>query len=195
VVPPGTGSNAVLGLMVGKLTSPVVSGLVAAGVLAAISLDAQFIAIGTMFTRDIVVHHFGENRFSDQTLVWIARGFIVVVVIFTYLMTFGGTRQIFALGTWCFSGYAGLFPLLIAALYWRRVTAPAAFVAIAVTGVAWIAMFVAADFGANRKFLVAGMLPVAALVVLCTVTLVVVSLLTRPPPERILAKFFPLKSS
>jgi SSS family solute:Na+ symporter len=120
---------------------------------------------------------------------------IVVVVAFTYLMTFGGTRQIFALGTWCFSGYAGLFPLLIAALYWRRVTAPAAFAAIAVTGAAWLAMFVAADFGANRKFLVAGMLPVAALVVLCTVTLVVVSLLTRPPPERILAKFFPLKSS
>ena len=195
VIPPGTGSNGVLGLMVAKLTSPIVSGLVAAGVLAAISLDAQFIAIGTMFTRDIVVHHFGAERFSDRTLVWIARCFIVVVVVLTYLMTFGGTRQIFALGTWCFTGYAGLFPLLIAALYWRRVTAPAAFASVAVTGVVWAGMFVAANFGADRKFLVAGMLPVAALVVVCTVTLVVVSLLTKPPSDQVLAKFFPVKSS
>lgn len=195
VVPSGISSNAVLGLMVAKLTSPVVSGLVAAGVLAAISLDAQFIAIGTMFTRDIVVHHFGPTRFSDRALVNIARGFIVLMVALTYAMTFLETRQIFALGTWCFTGYAGLVPLLLAALHWRRVTAPAAFAAVTVTAVTWLALFVAADFGANRKFLIGGMLPVATLVLVCTVTVVTVSLSTRPPPDHCLAKFFPIKTS
>ncbi|MSU64533.1 MAG: sodium:solute symporter family protein [Opitutus sp.] len=194
LIPAGINANAVLGLMVGKLTSPIVSGLVAAGVLAAISLDAQFIALGTMFTRDIVVHFFGPERFSDQTTVWIARGFIVVVVILTYAMTFAPPRQIFALGTWCFSGYAGLIPLLLAALYWQRVTKTAAVVSVMVTAGTWLGLFVASNYGADRKFLVGGMLPVATVLAACALSVVVVSLLTKPPPDKTLAKFFPVES-
>ncbi|MBI4622466.1 MAG: sodium:solute symporter family protein [Verrucomicrobia bacterium] len=191
VVPAGINANAVLGLMVGKLTSPVVSGLVAAGVLAAISLDSQFLAIGTMFTRDIVVHHFGADRFSDAATVWLARGFIVLMVVITYLTTFAETRQIFALGTWCFSGYAGLFPLLIAAIYWKRVTRAAAFVAVILTAVVWFGLFAASNFGVDRKFLLGGMLPVATVFATCAISVVVVSLLTKPPSDETLAKFFP----
>jgi SSS family solute:Na+ symporter len=195
VVPLGGNANAVLGLMVAKLTSPVVSGLVAAGVLAAISLDAQFIAIGTMFTRDIVVHHFGADRFSDRTLVNIARGFIVAMVLLTYALTFLEPRQIFALGTWCFTGYAGLVPLLLAALYWKRVTKPAAYAAVIVTAVVWFSLFAASNYGADRKFLVGGMLPVATVFASCAITVVVVSLFTSPPPASTLAKFFPSRPS
>ena len=107
----------------------------AAGVLAAImsSLDSQFVAVGTMFTRDIVVHHFGGARFSDTTLLWMARGFVVAIVIITYLLTLVETRQIFALGTWCFSGYAALSPLVFAAIYWNRTTKAGAFAAVFLT--------------------------------------------------------------
>lgn len=195
VVPQGGNPNAVLGLMVGKLTSPVVSGLVAAGVLAAISLDSQFIAMGTMFTRDIVVHHFGAERFSDGALVWLARGFIVVLVVLCYLLTFGETRQVFALGTWCFTGYAGLLPLLIAAIYWKRVTKAAACVSVVATATVWFALFAASNFGVDRKFLLGGMLPVATVFATCAITVIVVSLFTKPPSTETLAKFFPLPST
>jgi SSS family solute:Na+ symporter len=159
------------------------------------SLDSQFVAVGTMFTRDIVVHHFGATRFSDATLVWLARGFVVAIVVITYLLTLMETRSIFALGTWCFTGYAALFPLVIAALYWRRVTRAGALAAVVVTSIAWFWMFGASGYGADRKFLIAGMLPVAALLVICAVTVVVVSLCTKPLPKATLAKFFPLQSS
>lgn len=195
VIPPGSNPNAVLGLMVGKLTSPVVSGLVAAGVLAAISLDSQFIAMGTMFTRDIVVHHFGAEKFSDATIVWLARGFIVVLVVLCYLLTFGETRQIFALGTWCFTGYAGLLPLLIAAIYWKRVTSTAAFVSVVATAAVWLGLFAASGYGTDRKFLLGGMLPVATVFATCAISVVVVSLFTKPPSAATLAKFFPQKST
>lgn len=191
VVPAGGNANAVLGLMVGKLTSPVVSGLVAAGVLAAISLDAQFLAMGTMFTRDIVVHRFGAGRFTDHQIVWLARSFIVLLVIASYLLTFAGMRQIFALGTWCFSGYAGLLPLLLAAIYWKRVTKAAAYVAVIATIAVWLGLFLASNYGADRKFLVGGMLPVVTVFLTCTLSVVIVSLFTRPPPATTLAKFFP----
>jgi len=197
VIPAGAGANAVLGLMVGKLTTPVISGLVAAGVLAAImsSLDSQFVAVGTMFTRDIVVHHFGRNRFSDAAMVWLARGFIVVIVVITFLLTLLEPRQIFALGIWCFSGYAALSPLVFAAIYWRRVTRIGALAAIAVTAIVWFGLFAASDYGADRKFLIGGMLPVGVMIVTCATTLVVVSLLTKPPGDETLAKFFPRKSA
>jgi SSS family solute:Na+ symporter len=194
VVPPGGNPNAVLGLMVGKLTSPIVSGLVAAGVLAAISLDSQFLAMGTMFTRDIVVHHFGASRFSDASIVWLARGFIVLLVVICYLLTFGETRQIFALGTWCFTGYAGLLPLLIAAIYWKRVTKAAAYVAVIATIAVWFGLFAASNYGVDRKFLLGGMLPVATVFATCALCVVIVSLVTKPPSEETLAKFFPAKS-
>jgi solute:Na+ symporter, SSS family len=197
VIPPGASPNAVLGLMVGKLTTPFVAGLVAAGVLAAImsSLDSQFVAVGTMFTRDIVVNHFGSARFSDTTLLWMARAFIVALVIVTYLLTLVETRQIFALGTWCFSGYAALSPLVFAALYWKRTTKAAAIASVLVTTLVWFGLFVASDYGANRQFLVGGMLPVALMLATCVVTLVSVSLLTKPPAEATLTKFFTLKTT
>jgi SSS family solute:Na+ symporter len=113
----------------------------------------------------------------------------------TYAMTFLEPRQIFALGTWCFTGYAGLVPLLLAALYWKRVTKPAAYAAVIVTAVVWFALFAASDFGADRKFLVGGMLPVATVLAACAVTTLAVSLFTRPPSAATLAKFFPAKTT
>ena len=54
---PGGNSNAILAKMVGsQLKNPLLSGLLTAGILAAImsSLDSQFVCLGTMFTHDIV---------------------------------------------------------------------------------------------------------------------------------------------
>jgi SSS family solute:Na+ symporter len=109
------------------------------------------------------------------------------------LLTLVETRQIFALGTWCFSGYAALSPLIFAALYWNRTTKAGAFASVFLTAVVWFALFAASDYGANRKFLIGGMLPVAVMVVTCVITLVVASLLTKPPASGTLAKFFPQK--
>ena len=197
VIPAGASANAVLGLMVGKLTTPIISGLVTAGILAAImsSLDSQFVAVGTMFTRDVVVQQFGRNRFSDTQMVWLARGFIVCIVIITFLLTLIETRQIFALGIWCFSGYAALSPLVFAAIYWKRTTRAGAFAAVYLTAAVWLGLFVASDYGADRKFLIGGMLPVTAMLATCVITLVVVSLLTKPPSDETLAKFFPPKTA
>ena len=95
----GTNPNAVLGIMVGQFATPLVGGLVTAGVLAAImsSLDSQFVSVGTMFTRDIVIPLVGRGRLNDGQILWLARGFIVAIVLVTYLLTLVEPRQIFAL--------------------------------------------------------------------------------------------------
>jgi len=195
IIPPGAVPNAVLGIMVGKLSTPIIAGLVSAGVLAAImsSLDSQFVSVGTMFTRDIVAHSFGKDRFSDTAMVWLARGFITAIVIITFLFTLAEPRSVFTLGIWCFSGYAALFPLVFATIYWRRVTKVGAYAAVIATALCWFLLFRASGYGANGSYLVGGMMPVVMMFATCAVTLVVVSLVTKAPSEDTLKKFFPAK--
>ena len=153
--------------------------------------DSQFVSVGTMFTRDIVGHSFGKDRFTDTQMVWLARGFITTIVIITFLFTLAEPRSVFTLGIWCFSGYASLFPLVFATIYWKRVTRLGAYAAVIATAISWFLLFKASGYGANGSYMVGGVMPVAVMISTCIVTLVVVSLLTKPPSEETLKKFFP----
>lgn len=193
--------NAVLGRMIGDLVhSPVLTGLVGAGVLAAImsSLDSQFMCVGTMFTNDIVVRLFGRDRFSDGQKIWIARGFILGVVGVTYVLALWlkDSAHVFDLGVWCFSGFAALFPIVFAAVYWKGATKAGVFASLITSVAMWSVLFyrdIVAEKTAAQKgeeLLIAGMMPVMPLVLASAAVLVVVSWLTRRPSPATLAKFF-----
>lgn len=198
---PGQSPNAVLGRMVeGLVHSPVLSGLVGAGVLAAImsSLDSQFMCLGTMFTNDIVLHRLGRDRFSDRQQVLIARGFILLIVAITYGLAVAlmDSAHVFDLGVWCFSGFAALFPIVVAAVYWKRATAAGAISSILVTAIVWCVLFyqdILAEKPADSEgeLLIAGMMPVTFMIAASALTMVVVSLLTRTPDPRTVGRFFP----
>jgi SSS family solute:Na+ symporter len=192
VVPPGSPPNTELALMVEKLTTPLLGGLLGAGILAAImsSLDSQFLCLGTMFTNDIVVHYLGKDRFDDQRRILIARAFVVGIVAVTYLLSLAEPRQVFPLGVWCFSGFSGLFPLVFAAIYWRRTTKTGAFVCVLATTAVWTWLFRESGYGADSAYTFLGMMPVATVCLCSVVTLVAVSLLTPAPSEKTLRKFF-----
>ncbi len=197
----GQSPNSVLGRMVGQLVhSPVLSGLVGAGVLAAImsSLDSQFMCLGTMFTNDIIVRRFGVNRFNDTQKIWIARGFILAVVGATYLLSLAlmNSAHVFDLGVWCFSGFAGLFPLVVAALYWKRTTAAGAYACIISTAVVWGLLFYRdiiapkSAGAASDETLIFGLMPVAVILAVSAAALISVSLMTKKPADETIRKFF-----
>ncbi len=194
----------VLASLVHQLASPMLGGLLAAGILAAImsSLDSQFLCLGTMLTNDIVNHYHRGERISERKEVLIARSFIVAVVAITYLLSLVAPPAIFSMGIWCFSGFAGLFPLAFASVYWKRLTAAGAIACVLAVAAAWAVMFAQSNFGADSLYAfpqdpvslgvatLPPMMPVVALVALSTATLVFVSLLTRPPSQETLDKFF-----
>ncbi|MFQ5500981.1 MAG: sodium:solute symporter [Phycisphaerae bacterium] len=193
VVPYGFANpNAVLGFLVNRLTTPVLSGLLTAGILAAImsSLDSQFLCIGSIFTNDIVAHYVRHDRLSDRHRVIYGRAFVVVIVLVTYLLALTRPGGVFTLGVWCFSGFSGLFPLVFAAVYWKRVTKAGAYASILTTAAAWLILFAQSGYGANREYLFLGMMPVATIVGAAAVALVLVSLVTRPPSSETIGKFF-----
>ena len=184
---------AVLGIMVRTLVdSPLLTGFLTAGILAAImsSLDSQFLCLGTIFTNDIVLHRAGPDRFSDKQVIWIARGFVIGIVAVTYILSLISPQNIFDLAIWCFSGFAALFPLVFAALYWRRATKAGAFSSIIATMAVWFWCFRASGYGGEYT-LVGGVMPVAACFIAGAVAMVVVSLVTSPPSKATIDKFFP----
>jgi SSS family solute:Na+ symporter len=193
--------NIILPFMVKRLAGPVLGGFLSAGILAAImsSLDSQFLCLGTMFTEDLVVHYGGKDRFTDRQVVLMARSFIVAIVALTYFFSLFDPRGVFTLGVWCFSGFASLFPLVFAAVYWQRLTKAGAYASVLAAIGTWCYLFYQSDFAAIESYTVqlelAGntypVMPVLIMFVNALVALVVVSLLTRPPSEATLQKFFP----
>ena len=185
-----------LGMMIANMTeNRWIIGMVAAGVLAAImsSLDSQFLCLGTIFTNDIVLHRVGKDRYTDRQIVLMARGFIVGIVILTYVLAMWANKagaNVFDLAVWCFSGFSSLFPLVFAALYWRRVTKAGAYASIIAAMAVWLWFFRESGFGGEYTIF-GGVMPVALSFGAGALALVGVSLVTKPPSEETLAKFFP----
>ena len=194
VLPPGIPPPAVLSAMLKLLVGdPILTGLLTAGVLAAImsSLDSQFLCLGTMFTNDIVVHRAGTKKYSDKQVILIARVFIVVIVALTYaLAMFAKDANVFDLAIWCFSGFSALFPVVFAALYWKRATKQGAVASVLSALLSWLYFFHLSGYG-GEMVVGPGIIPAAICFIVATIAMIGVSLITKPPSEETLKKFFP----
>ena len=206
-LPAGTGTNDVLAIMVSNHTTSLLGGLLTAGILAAImsSLDSQFLCLGTMFTEDIVRSIKPET--SDENLVGFARMFVFAIVTLTFVLSLVLPRSVFELGIWSFTGFTGLFPIVVAAVYWRRVTAWGAIASVAVTASIWIVLFARSDFGKNKGYTfpeeaislglfdIPVMNPIATVTFASALTLIVVSLITPRVNAAVLHRFFPVRKA
>lgn len=197
--------NRVLGLLVSTHAGPLLGGLLTAGILAAImsSLDSQFLCLGTMFTEDIVRHQSSGDEEDEKITVRNARRFVIAIVVATYVLSLVLPRSVFDLGVWSFAGFTGLFPLVFAAIYWKRLTAAGAIASTIATFAVWGTLFYRSNFGGNPVYgfpesplmvgetmVVPPMHPVVTVLAASAITIVIVSLLTKPPKQETLNKFF-----
>ncbi len=187
------GASSILVKMIDLYAPGVLAGLLAAGVFAAImnSFDSQVLAAGTMFTQDIVRHYGFHDRMSERQQILVGRLFMVGILIGTYLLSRVMDRSIFKLGVWCFTGFAALFPVVVAALFWKRSTKWGAAASTVSVIVLWT-YFVAIGWG-SRDYTIGdtGVMPVGVMLLVSAFAMVVGSLLTRPPEAATLDKFFP----
>lgn len=193
LLPWGINPSAVLSVILDRLVgNPVLVGLLTAGVLAAImsSLDSQFLCLGTMFTNDIVLHASAKDKFTDKQIIWIARLFIIVIVALTYVLAqMLMSKSIFDLAVWCFTGFAALFPIIFAALYWKRTTKVGVYFSIAASVGSWLYFFISS--GGKEMTIGNGVMPVTVCVAASAVALVIGSLISKRPSDETIRKFFP----
>ena len=171
----------------------ILAGCLAAGVFAAImsSLDSQTLATGTMFTHDIVRHYGFHDRLSERQQVLFGRVFVMALLALAFVFSQLTDQSIFALGVWSLTGFTGLFPIVPAALFWRRSTKEGVMAAVVTVTVLWIYFYLdSVDVPGEYTVGGTGLLPVVVIVAGASLALVVTSYLTPPPRDSVLAKFF-----
>ncbi len=185
-------ASSVVVQMIGLHAPQTVAGILTAGVFVAVmaSTDSQVLALGNMFTQD-VARPLGLGRSGgERRQVALGRVFITLVVLAAWVLSELVDRSIFRMGIWCFTGFAGLFPLVAAALYWKRATRQGAIASLATAAGLWLFFLARGWNEPSYSLLGTGLLPVAAVVAGAVVVMVVVSLATPPPREQALRPFF-----
>jgi SSS family solute:Na+ symporter len=215
-VGPGQADGVMIRLLT-QQTGPLLAGVLGAGIMACVmASDSQIMALSTMFTRDIFVHYGGRERFGERAQVWTGRAFVVGIAAAAYgiAVALRNRANIFEIAVaFAFSGFAALAPIMVAGLYWRRSTKWGVLAAsvwvLAALAATWILYAwtspppgpfrpypIFPELGEAlvrqaRSITVFGFLPVVPMVLGSVLLLIGVSLVTRPPREETLAKYFP----
>jgi SSS family solute:Na+ symporter len=186
----GSAANSVLIRAIDLHAPGALAGLLAAGVFAAVmsSLDSQSLALSSLVTRGL-----GRRRRGDEGRrhLLLGRMFVALILTATFALSLVAERSIFRLGVWSFTGFAALFPLVVAALWWRRATAAGAWASLLTAAGLWLYYFVHGTQNPGYTIAGTGAMPVAVILPAAALALIVVSLLTRPPSDDALDRFFP----
>ena len=188
----GAAANSVLVKMIDLHAPGALAGLLAAGVFAAImsSLDSQVLSISNMFTQDIVRHYRKGDELSEKAQVLSGRLFVIAIFAVTYVLSLVSARSIFALAVWSFTGFAALFPVVVAALFWKRSTKYGAFASVLTVAALWCYFFFQGWKIPGYTVGMTGVMPVVVILAASAVAMIVGSLLTKPPAKSTVDKFF-----
>ena len=195
------------------------AGVLGAGIISAVmGSDAhQVLALSTMFTKDIVVHYGGREKFGERRSVHLARVFIVFVTLIAYFVALylKEKQGIFEIAVrYAFSGFAAMSPVMVAALFWKRSTQWGALAATLFVGgfLIWTALMqtghkpgdVLWQIGEIKVFFLNprgdvsfwnGFMTVVPMVIGSSICVILFSLLTRPPSPATIARYFDTTAS
>ncbi len=216
-------ADGILLLMLEKYAPAWLAGILGAGVISAVmGSDAhQVLALSTMFTKDIYQHYGGREKYGEKGAVYFARAFIVAVTVIAYVVALElkAKQGIFEIAVrYAFSGFAALAPVMVAALFWKRSTKWGALAATLFTAGSLILFAVLQHSGRpgdvfwqlgqgkeaikilflNPRGDVSfwnGFMTVVPMVFGSALSMLSVSLLTRPPSRQTLEKYFPPKQA
>ncbi|MCR4392104.1 MAG: sodium:solute symporter family protein [Candidatus Acetothermia bacterium] len=171
-LPSGIASDRILPLLLSRYAPPVLEALVLAAALAALmsTLDSQLLTLSSMLTRDL-----WEPLTKRPASPWLGKLFVVGLALAGLAIAWRPPATFLEIATEAFTGLAVLFPTVVAALYWRRATAPGAIASILVGE----GLVVAYRFRLLPGF---GTLPVVPIVAVASLVLVGMGLLTPPRP-------------
>ena len=191
----GPATSGVLMRMLRAHAPGVLGSVLAGGVFAAVmaSIDTQVLALSTMFTRDVVGRwRWRRGRpFPERVQVVVGRLFVAAVLVAAWALSLAADRSLFRIGVWAFTGFAGLLPLLLAALFWRRSTAAGGIASI-LTALGLWAWFLSRGWG-DPGYTVGGtgLMPVVVVLAGSTLAMVAGSLASAPPPHERVDRFVP----
>jgi len=172
-LPAGTAADRILPLVLHEVAPPWVETLVLCAGLAALitTLDSQLLSLSSMVTHDVWVPLRARRAARLGTVArppsaWVGRSFVVILALVGLGIAYRPPGTFVQITTETFTGLAVLFPVVVAALYWKRFDGAAA-VASIVVGEALVVIF-------HMKWLPPlGTLPVVPVVAATSLVLIV----------------------
>ena len=180
VLLPGIKPELSLMALTKEMLPPVFAGILIAAMAAAImsSANSYLLVVASALARDIYNKLINPDADQDK-LVWISRISVLVVSLLSIYLALGATETVFKLVLYAWAGLACSFgPVVIFGLYWKRTTkegAIAGMIVGAVTVILW-------------KQLGLSWHPWYEMIpgfVFASIAIVVISLLTKAPPQEI----------
>ena len=128
----GKASDAILPWMAGHYLPVVLTGVVLAGILAALmsSIDAMLLSLSTMLTRDILKRFMPDITKGREVMA--GRAFMILVSLSVAAVALVRPGSVFAVATFAFNGYVIAVPMMIGGLVWKKATKYGALVSLVV---------------------------------------------------------------
>ncbi len=170
-----------------KLLPPLLAGLVMAGILAATisSSDSYLLIAASAFSKNIyqgLLH----RKATDKQVLWISRITLLAITVIAIIIALDENSVIFTIVSFAWAGFGATFgPLMLLSLFWKRINRAGAVAGmIGGGGMVFIWKLLIRPLGGAWD--IYELLPAFLFSVLC---IVVVSLLTAPPSEKIQKEF------
>lgn len=182
-----SGAETIFIHMAVNLFTPILAGLVLAGILAAsMSSSDSYMLIASSALANDLVRGLLKRDASDRTIMWIARITLVLITLFGIWISLSGSDSIFRVVSYAWAGLGAAFgPLILFSLYWKRTNLAGA-VAGMFTGGAMVVIWKVFIAKLGGCFGVYELLPAF---ILSSIVIFAVSLLTAPPSTEIQAEF------
>lgn len=165
------------------LFHPLIGGLILTAVLAAImsTISSQLLVSSTSLIEDLYLV-FNKKTPAERTLIYFSRTAVVVVSVIAGALAVSPRDSILDLVGFAWAGFGAAFgPLVLLSLYWRRLNTAGALAGM-ITGAVVVFVWDSTSLGDVIYEMVPG-------VITSLVVTVVVTLITKPPRQEVLAEF------
>jgi sodium/proline symporter len=165
------------------LFNPWIAGIILAAILAAVmsTLSCQLLVCSSTLTEDLYKSFLRKNA-SQKELVWVGRFMVVAIAILAIALASNPGSKVLGLVAYAWAGFGAAFgPLIILSLFWKRMTLNGAIMGIivgAVTVILW-----------KNTMASTGLYEIIPGFILSFMSIVVVSLLEKEPPQEVIQRF------
>jgi sodium/proline symporter len=179
----GADMEKVFMLLVGGLFHPLLAGILLAAILAAImsTADSQLLVCSSVLTEDFYKALLRKQA-GQRELVLVGRLAVVVIAVIAFILALDPESKVLELVAYAWAGFGAAFgPALLLSLYWKRMNSSGALAGIIAGGVTVVVW----------KQLSGGLFELYEIVpgvVVSTGAIIVVSLLSSPPPTEIIER-------
>ncbi len=195
------GSETIFMLLVQKLTPGFIAGILLCAIVAAImsTSDSQMLVTASAVSNDIYKSVINKKA-SDKQLLLLSRVAIIAVAVIAYFLALNPDNSVMSLVSYAWAGLGAAFgPAVLLSLFWKRMTMSGALAGIISGGVGvlvWNTFLTSTSPIFGTKFMIADtqLYELVPAFVLSFVCIVVVSLVSPKPSQKILDDFDKVKT-